>query len=241
MRNSLIAAALLAAFGASTSALADVTANVGLASEYSYRGVSQSDNNPALSGGVDFAHASGLYLGAWASTISWLEDTNVYSSSKVELDLYGGYKHQLAADTVLDVGVLRYQYPGDRIAGTVSPNTTEVYVAGSYKMVTVKYSHAVTNLFGFADSEDSTYLEANASFPIADLFNLDLHVGKQSVENNEAFEYTDYKVAATKDFGIFTGSLAYVGTTGNLYDAAKDTAGEDLVKGRVVVSLTKSF
>lgn len=241
MRNSLIAAALLAAFGASTPALADVSANVGLASEYSYRGVSQSDNNPALSGGVDYSHASGLYLGAWASTISWLEDFGVYSSSKVEVDLYGGYKFEVAPDLGLDVGVLRYQYPGDRIAGQVSPNTTEVYVAGTYKMVTVKYSHAVTNLFGFADSEDSTYLEANASFPIADLFNLDLHVGKQSVENNGDADYTDYKVAATKDFGFLTGSLAYVGTRGNLYDGAKGTDGEDLVKGRVVLSLTKSF
>lgn len=241
MQKSLLAVALLAAFGASTSALADVSANIGVASEYSYRGISQSDNKPALSGGVDYSHASGLYLGTWASTISWLEDGGVYTDSKVEVDLYGGYKTEILPETTIDVGVLRYLYPGDKVAGAVHPNTTEVYGALNYKMVGVKYSHSTTNLFGFADSEGSSYVDLYGNFDIPFGMQLNLHAGKQLVENNNLADYVDYKIGVTKDFGFATGSLAYIKTTGDATDGAKNTPFEDWFEGRVVGTLTKSF
>lgn len=251
MRKTLIATALLSALGASSAAIAaDAPAsphtigyNVGLASEYSYRGISQSDNDPALSGGIDYSHASGLYLGTWVSTISWLEDAGVYADSKVEVDLYGGFKFEVAPDLVVDLGVLRYEYPGDEVAGTTSPNTTEVYGALNYKMVSLKYSHSTTNLFGFADSKGSGYLELNANVDIAEGTQLNLHVGKQTVKNvaADAADYTDYKLGVTKDFGFASGSIAYVKTSGNATDAAKGTAFEDWFKGRGVVTISKAF
>jgi uncharacterized protein (TIGR02001 family) len=247
MRKTLIAAAVASAF-ASSAALAELSFNVGLASEYSYRGISQSDNGPALSGGIDFAHDSGFYVGTWASTIKWLEDTGLYTDSKVEVDLYGGFKFAVAPDLGLDVGVLRYQYPGDEVAGITSPNTTEVYVAGTYKMVTLKYSRSTTNLFGWAGSKGSGYLEANASFELFDGYNLDLHVGQQKVKDQiPSQDYTDYKVGVSKDFGFLTASLAYVGTSGDQRDGAKGvvlangTELEDWYKGRAILSVSKSF
>lgn len=248
MRKTLIAAAVVSAF-ASSIATAELSYNVGLASEYSYRGISQSDNGPALSGGIDFSHESGLYLGTWASTITWLEDAGAYTDSQVEIDLYGGYKFEVAPDLGLDVGVLRYQYPGDKTVGlAASPNTTEVYVAGTYKMLTVKYSHSTTNLFGWANSKGSGYLEANASFEITDGYNLDLHAGMQDVADQvPSQDYTDYKIGVSKDFGFMSGSLAYVGTSGDQRDGAKGvtlangTDLEDWYKGRVILSVSKSF
>lgn len=248
MRQSLIAAALLSAFATGAAVAADAPAsahtvsfNAGLSSEYSYRGISQSDNKAALSGGADYSHASGLYLGTWVSTISWLEDTNLYTSSKAEVDLYGGYKRELAKDLGIDVGFLRYYYPGDKPDTTVNANTTEVYGALNYKMVSLKYSHSTTDLFGNRDSEGSTYLELNANVDIAEGTQLNLHVGKQTVENYSAYDYTDVKVGVTKDFGIVAASLAYVGTSGNAKDAAKGTPFEDWYKGRAVLAVTKSF
>ena len=232
MRKTLIAAVLASAF-ASGVATAELSYNVGLASEYSYRGISQSDNDPALSGGIDFSHESGLYLGTWASTISWLEDTATYSDSNVEVDVYGGFKFEVTPSIGLDVGVLRYIYPGDVVPGNLKADTTEVYVAGSYEMVTLKYSYSTTNLFGVANSKNSGYLEANAGFEIVDGYNLDLHVGQQTVENDSTLDYIDYKVGVSKDFGFMSGSLAVVGTD------IKPKG--DLTEDRVIVSVSKSF
>jgi uncharacterized protein (TIGR02001 family) len=253
MKKTILAAAVLSALGAASNVMAQAAApaapasphtisyNVGLASEYSYRGISQSDNKPALSAGADYSHASGLYLGTWASTITWLEDTGVYDKSKLELDLYGGYKLEVAKDTTVDVGVLKYVYPGDKVAGAVHPNTTELYAALNYKTYGVKYSHSVTNLFGFADSKNSQYLDLYANIDIAEGTQLNLHYGKTNVRNSSVADYADYKIGVTKDFGFASGSLAYVKTTGDATDAADGTPFEDWYKGRVIASITKTF
>jgi uncharacterized protein (TIGR02001 family) len=70
-----------------------LTANIGLFSEYIFRGISQTGGKPAVQGGFDYAHASGFYAGTWASNISWLEDFQAYNRSSLEWDFYGGYKN----------------------------------------------------------------------------------------------------------------------------------------------------
>ena len=182
--------------------------NVGAVTDYRYRGISQSRLKPALQGGADFAHKSGFYLGTWASTIRWIDDAG--GDAPVELDLYGGYKGS-AGPVGFDVGVLRYQYPGHDLA--TSPNTTELYGAATFGPATLKYSHSVTNLFGFADSENSYYVEAAATFDLGNGFSLVPHAGYQKVKHSDAFSYTDYSIALAKDFGNgVIVSLAAVGT-----------------------------
>ena len=254
MRKTLITVATLSALAAAAGAKAaeapaapasphTIGYNVGLASEYAYRGISQSDNKPAVSAGVDYSHASGVYLGAWASSISWLEDAGVYSKSKVELDVYGGFKKELMTDLLLDIGALRYQYPGTKFAGMLTANTTELYGAVNYKFASLKYSQSTTNLFGVADSKGSSYLELNANVDLVEGLQLNLHAGKQKVKNvtGNAFDYTDYKVGVSKDFGIVAASLAYIKTSGNATDAAKGTVYEDWYKGRAVLTVSKTF
>lgn len=170
--------------------------NVGAVTEYRYRGISQSRLNPALQGGIDFAHKNGVYLGTWASTIKWIKDAG--GDAPVELDLYGGYKFNLG-DVGMDVGVLRYQYASHKLI--VSPNTTEVYGAATVGPVTLKYSHAVTNLFGFFDSKNSYYLDGTATFDLGNGFSLAPHIGYQKVKNFDPASYTDYSLTLAKDFG----------------------------------------
>ena len=125
--------------------------NVGVVSEYRYRGQGQSKGDPALQGGVDYAHSSGLYVGAWGSTIKWIKDAGSDAKGPVELDLYGGYKFE-AAGLAYDVGYLRYQYVGntyDKVG--VNANTDEVYGAATYGVTTLKYSYAFSDLFGTAN------------------------------------------------------------------------------------------
>jgi uncharacterized protein (TIGR02001 family) len=100
----LKSAVLLSTLALSASAFAQTKApepdytlsfNAGVVTDYRYRGISQTRLKPAVQGGLDFAHKSGFYLGAWASTIKWIEDSGG-PDGKVELDLYGGYKGELA-------------------------------------------------------------------------------------------------------------------------------------------------
>lgn len=182
--------------------------NVGVTTDYRYRGISQSRLQPALQGGVDYADKSGFYVGAWASTIKWITDAG--GNGNTEVDLYGGYKGAVG-DVAYDVGFLRYEYPSNKLA--VSANTNEIYGAATFGPATLKYSHAVSNLFGFANSKNSYYLDLSAAFDLGAGFSLTPHVGYQSVKNNGAYSYTDYSLTLGKDLGNgLSASAALVGT-----------------------------
>lgn len=210
--------------------------NAGVVSDYRYRGISQSRLKPAVQGGVDYADKSGFYVGAWASSIKWIKDAG--GDASMELDLYGGYKGAVG-DVAYDVGFLRYEYPSNKLA--VSANTNEVYGAVTMGPATLKYSHAVSNLFGFADSKNSYYVDLSASFDLGEGFSLVPHVGYQSVKNNSAFSYTDYSLTLGKDLGNgLSATAALVGT-----DADKalyiTPAGKFTGKTGVVVGLKYAF
>jgi uncharacterized protein (TIGR02001 family) len=182
--------------------------NVGVITDYRYRGISQTRLEPALQGGIDFTHKNGFYLGTWASSIKWIRD--VGGDASVEVDIYGGYKWT-AATVAWDVGVLTYNYPSNNL--NPSANTTEIYGAGTLGPVTLKYSHALTNLFGFADSKNSYYFDASGNFDLGSGWSIVPHIGYQSVKHNSAFSYTDYSLTVVKDFGNgFSLSGAAVGT-----------------------------
>ncbi|HSH89749.1 MAG TPA: TorF family putative porin [Ramlibacter sp.] len=205
--------------------------NVGVVTDYRYRGISQSRLKPALQGGIDFAHKSGFYLGTWASTIKWIKDAG--GDAPVEWDLYGGYKFDFKG-FALDVGALRYQYLSHDLA--VSPNTTEIYGAGTFGPLTLKYSHGLTNLFGFPGTKRSGYLDATATFDLGNGYSIAPHVGHQKVKNFGMASYTDYSLTLGKDFGNgFSASAALVGTDANktvyVTPAGKFTGKTGLVLG----------
>ena len=190
--------------------------NIGAFSDYRFRGISQTRLDPALQGGIDFTHKSGFYLGAWASNIKWIKDGGG-KNSNAEIDLYGGYKGTLS-DIGYDLGLLAYVYPGHRGFLPVNPETTELYGAVTFGPVTAKYSHAVTNAFGFASSKNSGYLDISASFDLGNGFSLAPHVGHQRIAGagNSPASYTDYSLTLSYDFGNgLVASLAAVGTDAN--------------------------
>ncbi|HZY15923.1 MAG TPA: TorF family putative porin [Ramlibacter sp.] len=209
--------------------------NLGAVNDYRYRGISQSRRRPAVQGGVDYSHASGLYIGTWASSIRWVEDAG--GSASAEVDVYGGYKFA-AGPLGLDVGALRYLYPGSQLG--VNPDTTELYAAAKWGPATLKYSHALTNLFGFANSQGSGYLELGATFDTG-VWGLSLtpHVGHQRVRRNGDFSYTDVALTLGKDFGNgVSASLALVGTDNDNYRAPN---GRNLGKAGAVLGLKVAF
>jgi len=210
--------------------------NVGAVTEYRYRGISQSRKKPAIQGGIDFAHSSGFYLGTWASSIKWIKDAG--GDADVEIDLYGGYKGTVG-DFGYDVGVLTYQYPSHKLG--VSPNTTEIYGAGTFGPATLKYSHSTTNLFGFAGSKNSYYLDLSAFFDLGNGWSITPHVGYQKIKGagNDPFSYTDYALTLGKDFGGgFSASAAIIGTDNDLYVGP---GGKNLGNGTLVLGVKYAF
>lgn len=242
--KSLIAAAALLACAAT---LAQTKApepdyslayNVGATTDYRYRGISQTRLKPTLQGGVDFSHKSGLYLGAWGSGIKWIKDGG--GDANIELDLYGGYKGS-AGSVSYDLGVLTYQYPSNKL--NPSANTTELYVAGTMGPATLKYSHSVTNLFGFANSKSSGYLDLSASFDLGNGWSVAPHVGRQRVANNSIFSYTDYSLTVNKDIDGLILSAALVGTNAEeaAYTTSAAAGSKFLGKNGLLVSIKKNF
>ena len=210
--------------------------NVGAVSDYRYRGISQSRLKPAVQGGIDYADKSGFYVGAWASGIKWIKDAG--GDASVEVDLYGGYKGAVG-DVSYDVGFLRYEYSGNKmgnVAGFANANTNEVYGAATVGPVTLKYSHALTNLFGFVDSKSSYYVDLSGTFDLGSGLSLVPHVGYQSVKNTPAASYTDYALTLGKDLGNgLSATAAVVGTdadkTGYVTPAGKFTGKTGVVVG----------
>lgn len=236
-----------------------VTANVGLFSQYIYRGITQTARKPALQGGFDFSHSTGFYLGAWGSNINWFDDygssNSAYTSSaSLELDMYGGYRGS-AGDLGYDVGLLQYYYPGNYgtlPAGTVKPNTTEIYGALSYKWVTGKVSYVVSDgLFGVDNADGSYYLDLAANVPIAEGWTLNAHVGYQKydgtatvgVDNDALYTYTDYKLGVTKDLGNGWSATAFYTDTDARDAGYKSLAnkGKNLGDGHFVVGISRVF
>jgi uncharacterized protein (TIGR02001 family) len=235
LRISLVAAAVaVAASTLATPALANnsLAFNVGAVTDYRYRGISQSRLKPALQGGLDYT-AGSFYVGAWGSTIQWIKDGG--GKADVEIDIYGGYKFELAKGTVLDLGVLTYQYPSNGLKP--SANTTEVYGALTFGPVTAKYSQSTSNLFGFAGSKGSGYLDITGTFEVAGI-TVTPHIGRQTVKKNSAYTYTDYSITLSKEMAGVVWSAALIDTNTKAYTGP---GGKDLGKASVVLGAKYNF
>ncbi len=245
-RNAVFASLLLAA-AVCASAQAQsftTTGSVAVTNDYLFRGLSQTGQDPALQAGVEVAHSSGFYAGAWGSNISWLSDlssADVPISSSLEADLYLGFRHTIGEKLNFDAGIYTYYYPGDYPHGFTRPYTTELYVGLGYGPFTAKYSYALTNLFGFSDSDGSGYLDLGFNYEIAPQWTLNLHAGHQSVKNFGDASYTDWKVGVTRALdGGWSVALGYYDTNADEL-VYTNPQGDYVGRATGVLTVTKSF
>lgn len=173
MKILLIGASALALCGAGSvqaQAQPEVAFNIGVVSDYVFRGASQTDEGPAIQGGID-ATLGDFYAGTWASNVDFGDDTDA------EIDLYGGYRTE-AAGYALDFGVAAYFYVNEPSGGDY--NFVELKAAASRAIgpatlgAVVYYS---PDFFGVDDK--ATYLEANAAYALADKWTVSGAVGHQ--------------------------------------------------------------
>lgn len=239
-----VAGALLATVAAAQEATSPLSFNVGAVSDYRFRGISQTSFKPAIQAGVDYAHASGVYVGAWASNVNWVKDYIGATDGSVEVDLYLGYKGEIIKDLSYDIGFITYQYPGntaDKVL--VNANTNEVYAGLTYGMFTLKYSQSTGDFLANPNSKGSRYWDLSANIDLGSGYTLTPHVGRQTIPNqiSDAGDYTDYSLTLTKDFGKgISGSLSAYGT--NAQDSFYKVTGYDnLGKTGVSVGVKYAF
>lgn len=234
------------------------TGNFGYFSQYIFRGLTQTNGEPAAQGGFDFAHQSGFYVGTWASNISWLRDFGAYTAGgSVEIDIYGGYKGTFAGDFGYDAGLLFYWYPGDTVPGGTKADTLEVYGAISWKWLSAKLSYVISDeAFGVANADGTYYLDLTANFPIPDTkLTVVAHYGIQKfsgntpagVSNDSFASYEDYKLGLNyslpKDYtvGVFYSNTSMDTTQKTFYTTPAGAGSKELGKDTVTLFLQKTF
>jgi uncharacterized protein (TIGR02001 family) len=208
------------------------TGNFGLFSEYRFRGISQTFKKPAIQGGFDYSHSSGIYLGNWNSNVN---EGAGYPSGNLEMDFYGGWK-KAWGDWGLDLGGIYYDYPGtdaNRTLGTaiISPrpggathtgavNNKELYIGGSWKFLSLKYNHSTGDYFSQPGTKGSHYLDLTGTYDLGNGWGIVGHVGSFKLKNWDIgtdatkANYTDYKLGVTKDISGWVLGASYITTNG---------------------------
>ena len=187
--HKIIAASLLASATTAGSGIAlaesPLTANVGVTSNYMWRGMTQASDISAVSGGIDYAHASGAYVGTWVSSLD---------GGQQEMDLYAGYGFD-AGPVGLDVGYISYMYP----IGAAQLDFSEVYVNATFNVL--KAGIAVTTSKESGTLEDDTYMYIGADVEVKKGLTLGLTYGDYDFEAAGA-DYSHYQLSLSK--GDFT-------------------------------------
>lgn len=226
--------------------------NLGATSDYRVRGIKQNNSNPAVQGGIDLAHSSGLYVGTWGSNVSdW---TAAGSASNLEIDYYGGYKTEVAGVAV-DVGTIYYKYPG---TSSNIFSTHEAYVGLTYGPLMFKTNYVLgSNYFGTTDSgvsaKGTTYYDVTLSQEVMPKLTAAVHAGytdyKQSAFSTAysgKMSYSDYNLGLTYDLdGYLLGVKYYINDakagTKSYAAASGSTDNKNLYKNGVAFSVLKSF
>ena len=222
-----------AAFAAEEMLPGEFSTTVGFVSEYSFRGISQSDEGPALQGSIDWSHDSGFYAGVWGSNVE-------FTDASLETDIYGGYSGEVNGFTY-DIGAIYYAYPG------ADSDLDYDYYEGS---LAVGYDFDVAALSAsvnyspefFADSGDATYVAGNLDVPLPFMpveTSLNASVGHQWIDDNEAYgvdDYMDWGVGITSSIYGFDFGVRYIDTD---LDETEDCF--DGCDQRVIFSVSKSL
>jgi uncharacterized protein (TIGR02001 family) len=237
--------------------------NIGWFSQYIFRGLTQTNEKPAIQGGFDYSYNFGSttgYLGTWGSNITWLSDEGQYTSSGLENDFYGGFRGNFGAtDFSYDAGFLYYYYPGTVAPGGQRGDTEEIYGLLGWKWLTAKLSYSIGNsIFAVRNSSGTYYLDISANYPVGDTgLTLIGHFGDQKYKgtddrlaagqtNDGLFSYRDWKIGASYDVSKLTSVLSNVTvgayfTDTNAKDAGYMIQGKNIGKSEATVFIQKTL
>lgn len=223
--SSLLAAALVAAAPASADAPYSLSANIGVVSNYLWRGTTQTDDGPAIQGGLDFSHDSGFYAGTWASNVDWGDGGPNY-----ELDLYMGYDFTLPDENAsLGISTIYYAYPD----GDGDVDFWEIGLSGGYQFFSAGIQYTVwgdDDNDGALFDQGDIYYYAALDLPLPQEFALGLRLGYYDFDNDrveiepgktESADYWNWGVSVSREVGEF-------GTVSFNYDQNDGGGGGDV-------------
>ncbi|MGC1954576.1 MAG: TorF family putative porin [Gammaproteobacteria bacterium] len=224
-----------------------ISANAAIATEYIFRGISQTDESAAIQGGFDGSYslqAVDLYAGVWASNVDFNDDDEA-QEAQTEFDFYGGFtgKLPLGEGMTWNAGVIYFMYPGadterdyDFIEGYLGLGYAFSQVALTPE-VGIKVSYTPDY---FLESGDGIYVDGTGTLSLPYDLGLGFHYGYQSIEDEDVFgapSYSDWSVSLSKEVLSLDLSIAYVDT-----DLSKDECGgTSLCDARAVFTVSKSF
>ena len=218
-----------------------VTANIGVVSEYRFRGIAQTFGQPAVQGGFDISMPLGFYVGNWNSNVA---SGAGYPSGNLETDLYGGWKYGFNEDFGMDTGVIFYLYPGSKGSTATGPfqtadgagyagpnsgmvNNFEYYIGGNWKTLSLKEYISFSDYFSQVSptggsTAGSSYTDLTGTQDLGFIsdslstWGVVGHVGYMAVSNYTAANYVDWKLGITKDMGNgWMASASYIQTNAN--------------------------
>ncbi|MCJ8296252.1 MAG: TorF family putative porin [Colwellia sp.] len=184
--TSLLAAS---AFSFQASATEGLSANVAMTSNYLWRGVSQTGDEAAVSGGIDYEMNSGFYAGTWVSNVS----------GGTELDLYAGFGADINDSMSYDVGFIYYAYPD--IDGDT--DFSEIYASFTFTGLTVGVAVLTSAALDDIDAGDSVYVNADYTVTLGNDAEVNFHLGSGS--GDASYDAIDFGVSLSKDnftFGV---------------------------------------
>lgn len=219
----------------------EFSGNIALSSDYRFRGISQIDRSPAVSGGFDVSFDSGWYAGTWASNVG------TWSNGAIEIDYYGGYSFDLADGVGADVGVLYYNYPKD--GNSPDLDYVEVYGSIGFGGATLGFNYSPDY---FAETDTFWYFYGGYEFGISDTFSISAQLAYNGFADEDAFAsfmgddpdvlgedgYLDYNVSLNAALALVDISLAVVATD---LDEDQCFAGSDLCEESLVLTISKSL
>lgn len=189
----------------------NVSGSVTITSDYRFRGVSLSDEDPALQGGITIGHESGFYVGTWGSSI---EDSDLYGN--LELDFFAGYSTEIASGTTIDAGLLYYYYPNNLDSAGPS-DFFEPYASISHTFgpVTAKVGAAYAWSQSAIGDNDNIYLygDLGADIPGTPL-SVSGHLGYSdgSLGIDADGNYVDWSLGVSATFGALSLGVSYIDT-----------------------------
>jgi uncharacterized protein (TIGR02001 family) len=239
MKNNILPIALSLALAAATPAVqAELSANVTLTTDYVWRGVSQTDEGPAIQGGFDYSHKSGLYVGVWGSNVDFNEVDDegqaVANPARIEIDVYAGIRRRLTESVEWELSVLRYMYPHTTL--DLDYNEFAARLKLGPTSLGFQYSNDV-----FASGKNGFYYTVGAQHELPGSFNLAASIGYSSFDE-EVFGqgnprgYVDWRVGISRELAGFNFDLSYYDT-----DENGERLNGKLAKARAVFTISKSF
>jgi len=197
-----------------------LTANVGITTNYVFRGQTQTDDDPAIQGGIDFNHSSGFYAGAWGSNVKFRG-----LGSSLEYDLYAGFNFNVSQDFKVDVGYIAYNYTDSTVDDSVG--SSEVFVGAKFQNFAAYYYNGNPK----TGSNDLQYIDLRYTMVLPQDFKATLHYGHADYHLSK--DADDIGIRVSKDISGFDLGLAFTRVDPDQYT--------NDAKNRLFLSVSKSF